>query len=51
MISANRQYTEICEVLEAIQACVDREGWVIPCRAADFAEYVTRARELMGVRS
>lgn len=49
MMSIERQCNEVVELLAAIQACVDREGWPIPCRAADFEVYIERARQLVGV--
>jgi hypothetical protein len=49
MMSINRQCDEAMQLLAAIQTCVDREGWVIPWRAADFQVYVERAREQVGV--
>jgi hypothetical protein len=50
MISIKRQCTEVTDLLAALQACVDRQGHVIPCRAEDFAVHVARGREAMGVR-
>lgn len=49
MLSANRQNSEAVELLAAIQECIDREGWPIPCRAADLEVYTERARELLGI--
>lgn len=49
MLSIQRQCTEVTAALAAMQACVDRQGHVIPCRAEDFAVYIARARGLMGV--
>lgn len=50
MLSIERQCTEVTRLLAAIQTCVDRDGWMIPCRAADFDAYIAQARALMGVR-
>lgn len=49
MKSMNRQCDELVALLQQIQTCVDREGWPIPLRAADFEVYIARARELIGV--
>ena len=49
MMSMQRQCNELAALLAAIQTCVDRKGWLIPCRAADFEVYIARSRELMGV--
>lgn len=51
MLSIERQCTEVTAILEALQACVDRQGDVIPCRAESFAVFVARGRSLMGVTS
>lgn len=51
MKSVHRQCDELTELLAAIQTCIDRQGWVIPCRAVDFEVYIARGRELMGVQS
>ena len=47
--SKHTRCSEVCELLAAIQTCVDREGYVIPARSQDFRTYVERAREYMGV--
>jgi hypothetical protein len=49
MMSMQRQCNELVDLLTAIQTCVDREGWLIPYRAADFDVYIARGRELIGV--
>jgi len=49
MMSIKRQCNEVVELLAAIQTCVDREGWLIHCRAADFEVYIERARDQVGV--
>jgi len=49
MLSENRQCNELVALMQAIQTCVDRDGWLIPCRAADFAVYVERSRDAVGV--
>lgn len=50
MMSINRQCEEVTRLLAAIQACVDRDGWMIPWCAADFDAYIAEARLMMGVR-
>lgn len=49
MMSMQRQCAEVTELLASIQACVDRQGNVIPCRAGDFATFISRGRAHMGV--
>lgn len=51
MMSIKRQCTELFNLMSAIQTCVDRNGWLIPCRADDFAVYISRSRELVGSKS
>lgn len=49
MMSTERQCNELVDLMQKIQACVDRKGRVIPCRADDFFIYVDRGRDLVGV--
>lgn len=49
MLSTQRQCDELVDLMAKIQACVDRTGWVIPCRGDDFKVYIERGRGLVGV--
>lgn len=51
MMSMQRQCNELIDLVAAIQTCVNRQGWLIPCRAEDFAIYIARGRLLVGVCS
>jgi hypothetical protein len=51
MKSITQQCNEVTGILEQLQACVDRRGNVIAARADDFAVYIARARDAMGVSS
>lgn len=51
MLSVQRQCDELAALMAAIQTCIDRTGWVIPCRADDFKVYIARGRALVGVHS
>lgn len=49
MKSINQQCAEVTDLLEQLQACVDRQGEIIPGRADQFAILIAVARETMGV--